>query len=170
VKAKATAPAAPNMAARHHRGPRSAASTAITMTTPQAEPATAHSSPVGDRLPPVGWAKIRKPARPPAAATHPSHSRSPIRKRNHVANSRTKKSSSVVRMGCTWLRSPRWRATACMRNEAIMKANPSSHTPRLSAWVNRLSFRVDSAGASSTPMRWSRLVRALESAAARDRR
>ncbi len=43
-----------------------------------------------------------------------------------------------------------------------MKAKPSSHTPRLMACVSRLSLRVESSGASSTPMRWSRLVRALD--------
>ena len=70
-------------------------------------------------------------------------------------------------MGWTTLRFPRWRATACIRKEATMKANPSSHTPRFMAWVNRLSLRVASEGASSTPIRWSRLVMALEKAAVR---
>ena len=64
-------------------------------------------------------------------------------------------------MGWTWLRSPRWRATAWVTNEATMTAKPSSHTPRLMAWVIRLSRRVSSAGASSTPIRWRMLVTAL---------
>jgi hypothetical protein len=89
--------------------------------------------------------------------------------RNQVASSTTRNSNSVVRMGWTWLRSPRCRATACMRNEATMKAKPSSHTPRLRAWVSRLSLSVDSSGASSTPIRWRMLVSALDIAAARAR-
>ena len=81
-----------------------------------------------------------------------------------MASNSTKKSSSVVRMGWTWLRSPRWRATAWVRNEANMNPNPRSHTPRFSAWVSRLRWSVDSAGASSTPIRCRMLVRALANA------
>ena len=61
--------------------------------------------------------------------------------------------SSVVRMGWTWLRSPRWSATAWLRNEAIMKARPINHTPRLRAWVSKLRRSVESSEASSTPIR-----------------
>ncbi len=42
-----------------------------------------------------------------------------------------------------------------------MTANPRSHTPRLRAWVSRLSRSVVSSGASSTPIRCRMLVRAL---------
>ena len=50
-----------------------------------------------------------------------------------------------------------------------MQAKPSSQTPRLRAWVIRLSCMVESAGASSTPIRWRMLVRALANAAVRAR-
>ncbi len=70
-----------------------------------------------------------------------------------------------MRMGWTWLRSPRWSANAWHRKDPTMQANPSSQTPRFRAWVRRLRCIVESAGASSTPIRWSRLVSALANAA-----
>ena len=53
-----------------------------------------------------------------------------------------------------------------MRNVITMKAKPSSHTPRLSAWVSRLRCIDDDSGASSTPMRWRMLASALDRALA----
>ena len=49
---------------------------------------------------------------------------------------------------------------------AIIRAKPASHTPRRNAWVMSESLRVSSSLASSTPMRWSTLVNAFDSAAA----
>ena len=42
----------------------------------------------------------------------------------------TKNKSSVVKMGWTIVRFPRWSATAWRRNDAIMRAKPASQTPR----------------------------------------
>ena len=91
----------PNIAALHHRGPRSASSTATRMATLQAPPATSHSQVGGAVLPSSGWAKYKNPARPPAVAITPSHSRAPIANPNQIPSTMTKKISSVVKMGWT---------------------------------------------------------------------
>ena len=78
---------------------------------------------------------------------------------------KTRNSSSMVRIGCTTERRPMCNANACSKNAQTMNPKPNSHTPRRMAWAMRLRRMVDSAGASSTPMRWNTLVSALERAA-----
>ena len=65
----------------------------------------------------------------------------------------TRKSSSIVRIGCTTDRRPMCSAKAWRRNEHTMNPKPTSQTPRRMAWVSRLSRMVVSSGASSTPIR-----------------
>jgi hypothetical protein len=56
-----------------------------------------------------------------------------MRNPNDDPSKNTKKSSSVVRMGCTWVSRPKCNATACMMNARIMTKNPASQMPRRSA-------------------------------------
>ena len=70
-------------------------------------------------------------------------------------------------MGCTSESCPKCSAIAWSRNEKIIRANPPSQTARRNAWVRRPRVSVESAGASSTPMRWKMLVSALAIAAPR---
>ena len=72
----------------------------------------------------------------------------------------------MVNIGCTTESVPMCSATACIKKDRIMTPKPRSQTPRRRAWAMRLSRIVESSGASSTPMRWSTLVRALANAAA----
>ncbi len=141
VRANPTAPATPKAAARHQRGPRNAARVASRAVPPQSEPATIHSNVVGTSLPPPGWAKIKNPANPPAAPAQPNHSRQPTRNRNQVASRTTKNTSSDVKMGCTWLSVPRWRATIWRGTVATMKARPRSHTPRFERVREQAEFQ-----------------------------
>jgi len=52
---------------------------------------------------------------------------------NQRARIMTRNTSSVVRIGWTWERRPKCRATAWSRNETIIRANPSSQIRRRSA-------------------------------------
>ena len=65
----------------------------------------------------------------------------------------TKNRSSMVRIGWTTERRPMCNAKACNKKAQIMNPKPRSQTPRRMAWAIRLRRMVDSAGASSTPMR-----------------
>jgi hypothetical protein len=114
-----------------------------------------------ERFPFSGWAQYRKPARPPTAASEPSHSRDPTVKPNQMESTATRKTNSSVKMGCTCESRPKCRATAWRMKETIISANPRSQTPRRTAYVIKLSFSAFSAGASSTPIRWNTLVSAL---------
>src|SRR5262249_52645440 len=161
------AAAVPNIAARHQRGPRSARTMAAAMAAQQAAPVMIHCNSDGVSVPYSGLAKYRKPASPRVTASDPSSSRRVIANPNQRARITTRNTSSVVRIGWTWDSRPKCRATACSRNETIIRANPSSQIRRRSAKTSRLSRSVESAGARSTPMRWNTLVRALASAAPR---
>ena len=133
VKAKLMAAAVPNMAARHHRGPRRASTTATAIPPLQAPPAITQLQKDGDRLPSSGWAQYKKPERPPTAASEPSHSRRPTEKPNQTESTITRKTNSRVRMGCTCERRPKCRAMAWSMKETIIRAKPRSQMPRLTA-------------------------------------
>ena len=100
-------------------------------------------------------------------AIAPIHSRRPILNRNQIARMAARKTSSVVRIGCTSESLPMCRAMACSTNDTIISAKPSSQTPRRSAYFSRLSRIAASAGAFCTPSRCKTLVSALTSAQAR---
>ena len=68
--------------------------------------------------------------------------------------------------GWTSVRRPSCRAMACMTNEAIMRPKPTSQTFWRRMWPTSLRRMLWSAGAYSTPIRWSTLVNALEKEAA----
>ena len=78
--------------------------------------------------------------------------------------------SSTVKIGWTTERSPNRNAVAWRTNWTNNSAKPSSQIPRLSALVKSRSFMASSAGARSTPIRWSTPATALHSAAAAARR
>ena len=69
---------APNIAALHQRGPRSASATVNTMPATHDPPTTIQPRLPGTPSPPVGAEKARKPARPADASPTPSHSRGPV--------------------------------------------------------------------------------------------
>src|SRR3984893_19035690 len=99
------------MAARHQRGPRRARTTAAAMAAQEAAMVMIHCHGGVVTLPYSGLAKYRKPARPPETATTPSSSRRVIANPNQTARITTRKTSSVVRIGWTWERRPKERAT-----------------------------------------------------------
>ena len=74
-----TAVAAPNAAARHHRGPRRPARMHPVMTVHSRTVATTHWEVDGRAWPPWGWAARKNPPRPATTVTAPSHSRIPSR-------------------------------------------------------------------------------------------
>jgi len=129
----------------------------------------ADDDPVGGRRglgPAPGCAQVQKAGQAEGSRQGGPATRAPPRRSGtHTASSTTRKSSSVVRRGCTWVSRPKCRATAWSKKEATMKPNPASQTPRRSAWVSSDSLSVASSGASSRPIRCRTLVSALASAA-----